>query len=176
MTRHCTRCDAEVEDTGGYCLLGHPLRFNMETASLDDLKKEVEAAFTSAQDEVRDGFSPLLEQVESIPAAREPEPAYAAAVATMPARYAAPPQPQQMATVAAPSAPAPAAQRTAPPPPPPSREVTKFETLWDNMEGGKELDRQDPINAFAPPPRMDWGPERSERKARGLRRLRASNA
>ena len=178
MTRHCTRCDAEVEDTGGYCLLGHPLRFNMETASLDDLKKEVEAAFTSAQDEVRDGFSPLLDDVEAAPvSAREPEPAYAAAVATMPARYAAPPAPQAqaMAPMAAP-APAPMQPQRMAPPPPPTRKVSKFETLWDNMEGGKELDRQDPINAFAPPPRMDWGPERSERKARGLRRLRASNA
>jgi hypothetical protein len=65
MTRHCTRCNAEVEDAGGYCLLGHPLRLNMETSSLDELKREVEAAFESAQDEVRDTLTPLLEQVEA---------------------------------------------------------------------------------------------------------------
>ena len=171
MTRHCTRCDAEVEDTGGYCLLGHPLRLSMETASLADLRDEVNAAFESAEEEVRDALNPLLEQVETAPiAAAAPEAVLAAAVATMPARYAAPP----MDATVAPPAPRPAT-RTAPPPPPPQRTKTKFETLWEGMEGGT-LDRQDPINAFAPPPRMDWGPERSDRKSRGLRRLRPSNA
>ena len=173
MTRHCNRCDAEVEDTGGYCLLGHPLRLSMDTASLADLKDEVNAAFESAQEEAREAFTPLLEQVETAPAAAlAPEPAFAAAVATMPARYAAPvmePAPTTPVAVREPR------RSTPPPPPPPQREKTKFEALWEGMEGGA-LDRQDPINAFAPPPSMDWGPERTQRKSRGLRRLRASNA
>ena len=170
MTRHCTRCEAEVEDTGGYCLLGHPLRREMETASLADLKHEVNAAFESAQEEAREAFTPLLDQVEAAPAPPQPEPAYAAAVATMPARYAPPME-------AAPPAPTAARRPTgsAPPPPPPKRQQTKFGTLWEDMEGGA-LDRRDPINAFAPPPSMDWGPERSQRKSRGLRRLRPTNA
>ena len=173
MTRHCTRCDAEVEDTGGYCLLGHPLRLNMETSSMDDLKAEVEAAFETAQDEVRQSLSPLIEKAQV--ASPRPEPVMASAVATMPAPVAAP---------AAPAPPAPAthtritqvSKRTAPPPPPPQRPKTGIEDLWGNMEGGKPLDRQDPINAFAPPPSMDWGPERSSRKVRGLRRLRQASA
>jgi hypothetical protein len=166
MTRHCTRCDAEVEDTGGYCLLGHPLRLNMETTSLADLKAEVEAAFESAQDEVRDTLSPLLEQVEATP----------------PKTYETTSQPLMAAVAVAPSlevgAPAAVEQptRPTPPPPPPKRPKSKFEALWEGMEGGKPLDRQDPINAFAPPPRMDWGPERTPRKGRSLRRLRPTSA
>lgn len=178
MTRHCTRCDAEVEERAGYCLLGHPLRLNMETASLADLKAEVEAAFESAQDEVRDAMNPLLEQMETAPvAARQPEPAMAAAIATLPARYAAPPV-EQFAppTPTAPPAPAAFQEPRTTPPPPPQRPKTKFEALWEGMEGDGPLDRQDPINAFAPPPRMDWGPERSERKGRKLRRLRPTSA
>lgn len=180
MTRHCKKCNADVEDTGGYCLLGHPLRLNMETASLDDLRKEIDEVFGSAQDDVREALSPLIEQVESAPAAvaqPQPEPAMAAAVATMPARYAAPPV-QPVSPPVTPSAP-PAAQRVAPPPPPPKRQQTQFESLWEsfeNQETPAPLDSGDPINAFAPPPRMDWGPERSSKKGRGLRRLRVSNA
>jgi hypothetical protein len=177
MTRHCTRCNAEVEDAGGYCLLGHPLRLNMETSSLDELKREVEAAFESAQDEVRDTLTPLLEQVEATTVPQhEAQAVMAAAVATMPARYAAP----AIEQVTAPAEPASTVsarpRRQTPPPPPPKAPKTKFEALWEGMEGGKPLDQSDPINAFAPPPRMDWGPQRSGRKGRGLRRLRPSNA
>ena len=173
MTRHCMSCDADVEDAGGYCLLGHPLRLNMETSSMADLKAEVEAAFETAQDEVRESLSPLIQQVEAyVP---EQEHVMASAVATMAAPVAPPAAPAPQA----PAAHAPMTQvskRTAPPPPPPQRPKTGLEDLWGNMEGGKPLDRQDPINAFAPPPRMDWGPERASRKGRGLRRLRQANA
>jgi hypothetical protein len=197
MTRHCTRCDAEVEDTGGYCLLGHPLRHTMETASLDDLRQEVEAAFESAADDVREALTPLIEQVENTP---EPEPVYAAAVAAVPARYAPPAEPAGLARYAPPAEPAgvaryappsapvavlqyaPPAQpaveskRPVPPPPPPQASQSKFKSLWEGMDSQAPLDRSDPINAFAPPPRMDWGPERSRGKGRGLRRLGFSNA
>ena len=68
------------------------------------------------------------------------------------------------------------ARRPSPPPPPPKKPQTKFEALWDDLEGGKPLDQRDPINNFAPPPRMDWGPEKLSRKGRGLRRLRPTSA
>lgn len=160
MTRHCTRCGTDVEDAGGFCLLGHPLRESLETASLADLKDEVEAAFASAQDEVRNSLTPLIEQVEAV-APRRPE--------------------SELATV---GAPAPAAEtaafvgpeRSTPPPPPPSRPQSKVGQLWAGMDETRPLDRDDPINAFAPPPRMDWGPQRSKGRGRSLRRLRASNA
>ena len=152
-----------------------------------DLKREVEAAFESAQHEVRETLSPLLEVASasshghfevasaSSPAAPQTQPVMAtvAAAPMAPPRTAAPPAPQaparhtQITQVS---------KRTAPPPPPPQRPKSKFETLWDGMEGGKPLDRQDPINAFAPPPSMDWGPERTSRKTRGLRRLRQASA
>ena len=139
---------------------------------MDDLKAEVEAAFETAQDEVRETLSPLIEQVEA--AVPQPEPVMAA-VATMPTQIAPPAPPVTQA-------PAPqtrithVSKRMSPPPPPPQRPKTNLEDLWGDMEGGKALDRQDPINAFAPPPRMDWGPERASRKGRGLRRLRPTNA
>jgi hypothetical protein len=173
----------------------------METSSLDDLKREVEAAFEEAQDEVRDSLSPLLDQIQAHEPQQEPEAeqVLAAAVATIPARYAAPDvaelAPQQVATqvrqLAPPAPPAPTQatftevpprrvpeqpKRHVPPPPPARRPQSNFEALWEGMEGGKPLDQSDPINAFAPPPRMDWGPQRSERKGRGLRRLRPTNA
>jgi hypothetical protein len=74
-------------------------------------------------------------------------------------------------------------EATAPPPPPPSvREaasrkdaelddpatpVRTYDALWRAFE--EEAARgEDPITAFAPPPRMDWGPERSRRRRRDL--------
>ena len=151
---------------------------------MDDLKAEVEAAFETAQDEVRQTLSPLLEaasasspgypaQVQAV--APQPEPVLASAVATLPARVAPPAPPAPQATV--PHSPlTQVSKRTGPPPPPPQRPKTGIEDLWGDMEGGKPLDRQDPINAFAPPPSMDWGPERTSRKTRGLRRLRPTSA
>jgi hypothetical protein len=168
MTRHCTKCDAEVADTGGYCLLGHPLRGSMETASLADLKDEVDAAFAEAEEEVRDALAPLIEQVEAVAPKAAPEPVLAA-VATAPASYV-PTEPK------APAAPAAFHEPTRPtPPPPPQRPASRVETLWDGMDVVKPLDRNDPINDFAPPPRMDWGPK-GRGKGRSLRRLRASQA
>jgi hypothetical protein len=167
MTRHCTKCDAEVEDTGGYCLLGHPLRHNMETSSLTELKDEVEAAFAGAEVEMRDALAPLIEQVEAIvPSA--PEPVFAAVAAPV---VQSPSEPAMSSAPAAFQAPS----RPTPPPPPPQRPTGKYETLWDGMDEVKPLDRNDPINNFAPPPRMDWGP-RGRGKGRSLRRLRASQA
>ena len=44
---------------------------------------------------------------------------------------------------------------TPPPPPPKTGGV-----IWQLLEAGAELRAQDPIAAFAPAPRMDWGPSR----------------
>lgn len=47
--RHCRRCGTEVEDVGGYCLLGHPLRLSAPTDSLASLRAEVNQAFADVE-------------------------------------------------------------------------------------------------------------------------------
>ena len=50
--RFCPRCMAEVEDVGGYCLLGHPLSEAAPSGSLTDLRAEVDRAFEEARVQV----------------------------------------------------------------------------------------------------------------------------
>jgi hypothetical protein len=61
-------------------------------------------------------------------------------------------------------APANAAASQGPPPPPEEAEPVvgegRFGRLWRAQGGGGVLDNSDPITAFAPYPRMDWGPDR----------------
>lgn len=57
------------------------------------------------------------------------------------------------------------------PPPPPGSEAPldgfgRFGRLWRAEQSGPAFNASDPITAFAPQPRMDWGPDRFE----GLRR------
>ena len=42
--RFCSRCRADVEDAGGYCLLGHPFPQD-NTDPISDLRAEVDKAF-----------------------------------------------------------------------------------------------------------------------------------
>jgi hypothetical protein len=66
-----------------------------------------------------------------------------------------------------------------PPPPPPTPAVEedifieydeeareRYDTFWKTLENDPEPSRSDPITAFAPAPRMDWGPDRSDKKRR----------
>lgn len=50
--RFCPQCRAEVEDAGGFCLLGHPLRGTAPVASLSQLRAEVDRAFEEARVQV----------------------------------------------------------------------------------------------------------------------------
>jgi hypothetical protein len=50
----------------------------------------------------------------------------------------------------------------APPPPPPP--ASRFETVWQEQEAAEPESASDPIVAFAPPPRMDWGPRKDKRR------------
>lgn len=113
----CNRCGAEVDDVGGFCLLGHRL------------------------------------------SALAPPPP--------------PPPPPATSDVAriegsvTPAAPAPEAAEAAP-----SRYASSIERTWAELESAPAPAPDDPINTFAPPPRMDWGPQRSAFRLK-LRRQRA---
>ena len=50
--RFCPRCNATVEDAGGFCLLGHPLREVAPVASLSELRAEVDRAFEDVRVQV----------------------------------------------------------------------------------------------------------------------------
>ena len=129
--RYCPKCQTDVEDVGGFCLLGHSLRLRPITESLDDLRAEVDKAF----EEVRVQVAAVTGEIPAI----QPDAA-------------------------------------APPPPPPlpddleEQTKTKMTELWADFDDDVRA-ATDPITAFAPNTRMDWGPEGSKRsKRRGFKR------
>jgi hypothetical protein len=110
--RFCSTCNSEVEESGGYCMLGHRLTLVAPRDSLTALRAEVDQAFEDARTEL----------------------------------------------VTALSAPPP------PPPPgyaPPVPATGDHHGMWDGLDEIHKIDATDPINSFAPPPRMDWGPSRT---------------
>ena len=126
--KFCSHCGSEVEDTGGFCLLGHRLAPVFDAPppppppAMDDLTAEVSSVFDAA-----------LAAVQQQPA----------------------PAPQQ--------APEPPVQQ--------SRYVSSLDRTWAELESAAPPAPDDPINTFAPPPRMDWGPRRGASRFR-LRRDR----
>jgi hypothetical protein len=46
--RYCPRCASEVEDVGGFCLLGHPLRLDPLIPSVSHIRDEIDRAFDEA--------------------------------------------------------------------------------------------------------------------------------
>ena len=50
--RFCPQCHTQVEDVGGFCLLGHSLREVAPTATLRELRAEVDRAFEEARIQV----------------------------------------------------------------------------------------------------------------------------
>jgi hypothetical protein len=133
--RFCHRCACEVEDAGGFCLLGHPLRLEPPIPSVSHIRDEVTRAFDEARIEASDaeaGDDP----------GREP--------GDMPARVLR----------VEPSAPDPDPLDTSVPPPPPLGTQSRG-TVWEALASEEPPDGSDPIAAFAPAARMDWGPERS---------------
>jgi len=110
--RRCARCGTDVEDVGGYCLLGHPLRLSAPVDSLKELRAEVDRAFADAQ-------SQAAEELQKVPVGAASEPA----------------------------------------PPPPAPPVTTRHDPFEVLQSEPRSDT-DPLEDFAPAPRMDWGPER----------------
>ena len=159
---HCSVCDAEVEAIDGVCLLGHPAG---ERSDLDDLRAEVDRAFENAAREVAavlTGEIPVVPKLEpGTPLARQ---------TTQPLRLDTPvlPEPPVLAPAPRTEAIQPPttwqAPTTAAPPPPPSRRLD-VAGMW---EKANQPGNDDPINAFAPAPRLDWGPEEKKRLRRRI--------
>ena len=110
----CHQCNANVEDTGGYCLLGHRL-----------------------------------------------------------SSIAPPPPPAPSSTDETPPA-TPALHAIHNPPPAPESVTHRsysdvIDRAWSALEATAMPAADDPINTFAPPPRMDWGPNKGTSRFR-LRR------
>lgn len=116
-TRFCTTCNSEVEESGGYCLLGHHLALAAPRDSLTALRAEVDQAFEDARSHLVEALTP------------PPPPPPAADVAIAPPAAAQP-------AIAQP-------------------------TMWEGLDVIHAPEASDPINSFAPPPRMDWGPNRT---------------
>ena len=108
---YCSRCAAEVEDAGGFCLLGHRLNALAPPPpppppAMADLRQAVAEVFQEGEAKLS-----LTEE----PAAEGPVSRYGSSV----------------------------------------------ERTWAQLESAPAPAADDPINTFAPPPRMDWGPRRS---------------
>ena len=122
----------------------------------DDLTQQVEAAFEEARIDVSALWA-SLEPPQDTAAPPPPPPVPPASPAPQPV---------------APKAPT----RFVPPPPPPPaapqeshheiRPVDSPNSLWDNFsdqleDSGDAISSSDPIAAFSPAPRMDWGPNKN---------------
>ena len=135
--RYCPSCGTDVEDAGGFCLLGHPLRLQPMTdaETLTDLRAEVDKAFEDAKVQVEEALGEIEVNVPPPP----PGPRSKVARATDARELDQPGSP-----------------------------VRTYDDLWKAFEA-EAARGDDPITAFAPPPRMDWGPGRSKLRRRGIR-------
>jgi hypothetical protein len=165
MTRFCPSCQAQVADTGGFCLLGHRLGFDPADDSFKDLRAEVEQVFEAARLEVE----AVLDPSRTTPVVAQPTPAPPAVApappAAVPVRAVSvggvlepPPSPSAVEHV-----PASNSGLGSPQPPVIAQEAHVAggpNSVWSRLADQTPIDG-DPIEAFAPPPRMDWGPERT---------------
>jgi hypothetical protein len=136
-TRYCPTCLIEVEIVSGACRRGHRL----PVRSIGELRADMDRAFDRAMADV-------AALVGDPPAAGRST------------RFVPPPPPPS-------GSPPPSARHTPAPPSapslmqPPAAPATRA-SVWSQLEHGPESldDARDPISAFAPSPRMDWGPDR----------------
>jgi hypothetical protein len=160
--KFCTRCNAEVEDTGGYCLLGHRLGDAAPGDSLTALRAEVNRTFDEARQQLADVMAPAAAVAPVIvtPPERMTRPAAVPELAARPSRFVPPPPTVELDDHLEVHAEGPrleAFDADAPP--------AHHHSVWDELDDAP-LAPGDPIASFAPEPRMDWGP----RKARFIRK------
>ena len=198
--RYCPRCKTDVEDTGGYCLLGHRLALEPPVASITDLRAEVDRAFEEARLEVASVMTaddaptapmttvaPATTAAAPAPPTASPPPPVARPSRRVPPPPPPPRHPKPTRNVApvqpsdgepgsghptAASAPqtAPVSQPAGPAQPPsaPTNDLPTAQEIHErNASVWKDLDAEvdivgDPIGAFAPPPHMDWGPNKGK--------------
>jgi hypothetical protein len=134
VTRFCPTCGTDVEDVGGFCMLGHSLKVSAPSATLGALRAEVDAAFEEAKLQVAAVLG--ASQLNPAPASPAPSPR----PALEPLRVA---EPGPVAKV---------------PPPPPPATIARIDT--QPIVVPPPANGSDPITAFSPPPHMDWGPQR----------------
>jgi hypothetical protein len=133
--RFCPTCRSDVEDVGGFCLLGHRLALSAPTAPLAELRADVDRAFAEAQTRVEEALATVpVGAVGSQAPLPPPRPPAAASIAT----------------------------KTEPTPPPFAEGSPRPQApaVYSSLDA-HAVAPGDPIAAFAPAPRMDWGPERS---------------
>lgn len=116
-----------------------------------DLKEQVDAAFEEARFDLESTVWARIDPVDMLaPAPPPPPPAAPERTAPRPPTRVPPPPPPSKQQEAAPE----------------TRPVGSPRSLWDNFtdqleEGDAVLSSSDPIAAFSPAPRMDWGPAKS---------------
>ena len=178
VLRFCPTCGTDVEDVGGFCRLGHSLRVSAPTADLSTLKAEVDAAFEEAKLEVAAALGrlapgapvPYIPDVVRVEPQPSPAPApvngnghsngtgHTNGTGARPVATAAQMLTEVNRSIPATKAVEPVTRELTPPPPPeaPKPLYTPAPVVGAN----------DPITAFAPPPHMDWGPQRSRFRRR----------
>jgi hypothetical protein len=142
-TRYCVHCDAEVEDTGGFCLLGHLLRASALTPTVAELRGDPTSTPAAVSDRPETGAqSSALEHEPPVVAvgARAAEEKPEARPAASPSR---PPSEDTEEHDALPS------------------ESSRY-GLWDSLfsSGPSRITAGDPIADFAADGRINWGPRR----------------
>lgn len=139
--RFCPRCRAEVEDTGGYCLLGHPFPV-IEPDPIADLRAEVDQALAKVK----------LDLAAVANAARVEVPATTTRFGVY----------EDLAS----------STETAGPLDGDDQAVVEDlaasrRDYWSQLRTDETtVERNDPILAFSPSPRMEWGPTRRGRPKR----------
>lgn len=165
--RFCHGCNAEVEFSEGACLLGHQPRAVTPDTPLADIRAEVDRAFDDARLEVEAALR-IEAPVAAVAGvgARSAEPVVVSGLHEI---ATSPPNGVVSATPAGPRYLGP--PLSPPPPPPPAQRPTQPRMINSD---GRVPSNSDPITQFAPPPRVDWGPERLS--LFGLGRLLRSRA
>ena len=141
--RYCLRCSSEVEDVGGFCLLGHPLKLDPAIPSVAHIRDRVNQARDAVRAVGISGAHSSGAFVEIVDDSSGP-PADSGTPARLETRW----------NNVEDNSP------TGPPPPPVDDEDRR--TVWEVLDEELDAGPGDPLETFAPPPRMDWGPtERS---------------
>jgi hypothetical protein len=135
--RFCSRCRADVEDVGGYCLLGHPLPQDA-VDPISDLRAEVDKAFEKIKIEI-----PVTGMAAAFKGGGNPAPAPGPTVgAYEELRGSDEELVEEMAQT----------------------RTDYWSQLRDEVV--VSVSRDDPILSFSPSPRMEWGPEKGRRRRR----------